>query len=169
MLRLLPFLVLLLATGCEDTSGLPLLPTDEIEAGFRRGGVADTIEVNATNALPLREAVLIDGQGKETPAQSIDVNAAPSTATSQQLGNDPYQGDVFGAANIGPGGLPIIPGAAPRGYGRLLLTVSTAVIPLPDAVEYGRSWRDYRIRLRFGAGSAGAGDVREIAAPAPPA
>jgi hypothetical protein len=44
---------------------------------------------------------------------------------------------------------------------------ANAEITLPDPVVYRRDWQHYKIRLTFGA--SGAPEIRELAAPAPPA
>jgi len=49
----------------------------------------------------------------------------------------------------------------------LLLMTANAEITLPDPVVYRRDWQHYKIRLTFGA--SGAPEIRELAAPAPPA
>ncbi|HEX6442374.1 MAG TPA: hypothetical protein VF007_09330, partial [Stellaceae bacterium] len=54
-----------------------------------------------------------------------------------------------------------------RSQTRLLTTVSSATIPLPDPVAYRRDWTRYRLRLSFGT-PPGAVETREIAAPEPP-
>jgi hypothetical protein len=44
---------------------------------------------------------------------------------------------------------------------------ASAEISLPDPVLYRRDWQHYKIRLTFG--GTGTPDIRELAAPAPPA
>jgi hypothetical protein len=53
---------------------------------------------------------------------------------------------------------------APQGAVRLLAMVSTASIPLPDAIAYRRDWRSYRVFLSFGDLS---GEVERQVLPAP--
>ena len=47
-----------------------------------------------------------------------------------------------------------------RSETQVLMMVSTADIPLPDPVVYRRDWANYRIRLGFDAGTAGARPAR---------
>jgi hypothetical protein len=152
--------------GCGG--GLAPLPTEQVTAGFPPHGIADTIRIDATDRLALREAGLIAPDGKATRATTIDVRPTPSVTTSQNLGNDPYAGDVFGVGNIGPpAALPVPAGGAPQTRTQLLLMLSTADILLPDPVAYRRDWIRWHIRLVFGIPPTTV--IRDIPAPAPPA
>ncbi len=165
----LAVLVLFAVAACAGEPGLPPLPSERIAAGFPKGGLATAITVDAVGRLPLREAALIAPGGTATPADWLNVVNTPTVTSRQQVGNDPYAGDVFGVGNVNPG--PPLPvgagGAAAQTSSTLLQVVSSASIPLPDTVASQRDWRHYRIRLVFGT-PPGAVERREIPAPPPP-
>ena len=157
------FLTLALFTACSAESGLAPLPTDQVRARFRPGGVVNSIEVDTVNRLPLRTAELVAPDGEATPASYLHVDPSPSaTFYQRQIG---YQGDTFGIDNIGP--VSAVVGGAPQGGAQFLAMVSAASIPLPDEVEYRRDWRSYRIFLSFG-DVAGEVERRILPAPEPP-
>jgi hypothetical protein len=171
LLALLAVLLpLFLIAGCEGggapPSG-PLGPTEGLRAGFPKGGLADTIRVDAIERLPLRAAVLVVPDGTAVAANSIDVVDAPRFATGQWVAGDPWRNALAGSGAAAA----LLPhpeiGAALQGQQQLLATVSTAEIALPDPVTYRRDWRKYRIRLTFGT-PPGETETRNIAAPEPP-
>lgn len=173
MRRVLPVLLpLFLIAGCEGSDALPPAappgPTAYLRAGFPRGGVADTIVIEATERLPLRAAALLSPDGTATPASSVDVAASPSYAGGQRVAGDPWRNALLGTGSTAAPNVPLADvGAALRSQGQLLATVSSAEIALPDPVVYRRNWAQYRIRLTFGT-PPGEVETREIAAPAPP-
>ena len=57
------FLIVGILAACAYESGAPSLPSDQVRAYFPSGGVADAIEVDATNRLPLRTAELVAPNG----------------------------------------------------------------------------------------------------------
>lgn len=141
-------------------------PQPGVRAEFPPGGLSGVIRVDALDRLPLRTAELVAPDGSTTPANSIDAEANPSTANGQSSLSDPWRNSELGnPPDSLPGGSGIEPAA--RSEARLLLTVSTAAITLPDPVAYGRDWQHYRIRLGFAA-AGNRLDIREIPAPAPP-
>ena len=175
MRRVLPMLLplllpLVLAAGC-DGGGLPPGPAGpvgtaaQLRAGFPLRGLADTIEIDVVDRLPLRTAELVAPGGAVTPAGNIDVAASPRIASGQWTAGDPWR-----SALLGGGSALSMPdanaGAALHSEQQLLATVSTAEITLPDPVAYRRDWARYRIRLTFGT-PPGDVETREIAAPAP--
>jgi hypothetical protein len=175
MRRVLPVLLpLVLVAGCEGGGSLPPGPPGppelnaQLRAGFPRGGVADTIEIDAIDPLALRAAELVAPNGTTTPAGYIDVDTAPQVTTGQRVAGNPWRGALLGG---GSGAMPTMPqaaaGAALQGRQQLLATVSTAEIALPDPVAYRRDWAHYRIRLTFGTPPSDI-ETREIAAPEPP-
>jgi hypothetical protein len=170
MRRALPVLLpLLLIAGCEY-GGAPPQPgaTAQLRASFPRGGIADTIVIEATDRLPLRAADLLSPDGSTTPAGSIDVDDSPSFATGQRVAGDPWRNSLSGSGSGATLSLPLAqPGAALRSREQLLATVSSAEIALPDPVVYRRNWAHYRIRLTFGT-PPGEVETREIPAPEPP-
>ncbi len=169
MRRVLPVLVpLLLIAGCEDGGAPPPGPTAQLRAGFPRGGIADTIAIEAIERLPLRAAELLSPDGATTPASTIDVVASPSFAGGQRVAGDPWQSALSGSASAAAlNWQHAEAGAAPQSREQLLATVSRAEIALPDPVVYRRDWGHYRIRLTFGT-PPGEIETREIAAPEPP-
>ena len=68
--------ILAVLTGCGG--GPAPLPTGRISAYFPAGGVADTIEVDAIDRLPLRRAEFVAPDGRTTAATSIAARPAPS-------------------------------------------------------------------------------------------
>ena len=164
-------LPLLSIAGCEGfgapPSG-PLGPTERLSAGFPKGGLADTIRVDAVERLPLRAAVLVAPDGTTAPAANIDVTDSPTLATGQWAAGDPWQNALSGGGSAAALAMPHADaGAALQGRQQLLATVSTAEIALPDPVSYRRQWGKYRIRLSFGT-PPGDTETREIPAPEPP-
>jgi hypothetical protein len=160
-----PFFVVLFLAACASGGPAPS-PSDQILASFSPGGIANQIQINAVNRLPLRSAELVAPDGRSTPAQSLTATPAPTSTVSQQYPNDVYSAGNFGAANIGSNALaPGIVGASPNSQTKLLAVISSASIQLPDPVAYRRDWQKYRIRLGFG--DTPPLEIREITAPAP--
>jgi hypothetical protein len=159
-----------LVTGCEGGGAPapgPLGPTEGLRAGFARGGLADSIAIDAIERLPLRAAVLVAPDGTAIAASNIDVADSPRFATGQWAFGNMWHNALTGG---GPAALTMPhaePSAALQGQQQLLATVSSAEIALPDPVAYRRDWRRYRIRLTFGT-PPGEAETREIAAPEPP-
>jgi hypothetical protein len=176
MSRVLPVLLpLFVVAGCDGgvlspgppgPAGPPGLSA-QVKAGFPRGGVADTIQVDAIEPRALRAAELVVPDGPAIPASTIDVVASPRFATGQWAAGDPWRN----ALSEGGASTLTLPhaeaGAALQGEQQLLATVSSAEIALPDPVAYRRDWARYRIRLTFGT-PPGEVETRVIAAPEPP-
>ena len=158
--RFASLLPLLLVAACEG-GGLAPLPTESVSAGFPPHGLADVIVIDATDRLPLRQAVLIAPDGSVVPADAVDVNERPRFASGLSASSDPSHGGLGELSLPGAIGVPAI-----HSEGQLLITMSKASIPLPDAVAYRRDWQHYRIRLDFGS-PPGAIETREIPAPEP--
>ena len=163
---ILPSLMLLAACTDAPPPGAGL-PHPGVTAAFPRGGVAGVIRVDVLDTAPLRAVELVAPDGSTTPASSLDVTGNPTTISGQKSIPDPWRTSIFGSNGVNP-----LPAGPPtpsvRSTDQLLLTASTADIALPDPVAYRRDWGNYKIRLSF----AGAGDqldIRELAAPAPPA
>jgi hypothetical protein len=166
MRRLALILCFTLALAACADAPQPSLPQQGARASFPPGGVVNLIKIDALDTLPLRAAALVAPDGSATPASSLDVDRNPQTMGGQDSVNDLWRSSMLG--NNGMSQLPsnqLDPTV--RSRSTLLLTVSTADIPLPDPVAYRRDWEKYRIRLSFGAGG-GELDTREIAAPQPP-
>ena len=160
------FLIVGMLAACADESGPPSLPSDQVRAYFPSGGVADAIEVDATNRLPLRTAELVAPNGDATPASYLHVSSDPGVTYYQRFFSSPYVGNAMGVGTIVVGN-PVttdIGRGAPQGAVRLLAMVSTASIPLPDEIAYRRDWRSYRVFLSFGDLS---GEVERQVLPAP--
>ncbi len=174
---LLPLAVLLPLSpiaGCDEIGALPPGPppppgvTAELHAGFPRGGIVDTIVVDAVDRLPLRSAELVAPDGSATPASYLNVDASPAFAAGQRIVANPWQRTLAGGdAASAPAFVTGQASAALQSRGQLLANVSTADIPLPDPVLYRRDWARYRIRLTFGT-PPGTVETRELPAPAPP-
>jgi len=138
-------------TACGPESGLSPLPTDQVRVRFPPGGVANAIEVDAVDRLPLRTAELVAPDGDATSASYLHVNPSPSVTYYQRFADSPYGGSTFGIGNLAAGvPFPADLAGAPQGNAKLLAMVSTASITLPDEVAYRREWRSYRIFLSFG-------------------
>jgi hypothetical protein len=173
LLPLVVLLPLLAIAGCDEVVSLPPGPppppgaTAEVTAAFPRGGLVDTIVVNAVDRLPLRSAELVAPDGSATPASYIDVAASPRFATGQRAAGNSWQRSF--ASGVAAPALAIGSGqtfAAVESREQLLANFSTADIPLPDPVVYRRDWARYRIRLTFG--TPPGAELRELPAPAPP-
>jgi len=163
-LMILPSLFVLAA--CADGPPPPTGPVQGVRASFPPGAVTDVIRIDALDALPLRVAELVAPDGAATPSSSLDVDANPRTIGGQSTLSDPWRGSTLSPNGIDP--LPSGPiDPTVRSQSQLLLTVSTADIPLPDPVAYRRDWVNYRIRLSFGA-AGNQLDTRELPAPPPP-
>ena len=172
MRRVVRALLLLLLVAACDTGGTaspsPGTTAAAAQAGFTRGGLADTITISAAERLPLRTAELVAPDGTTTPANWIDVNNSPSVVTGQRVANNPWDTAVTGSSAAAALTTPDAEaGATLQGRVQFLGTISTAEIALPDPVAYRRDWTNYRIRLTFGTPP---NDVAtsEIAAPEPP-
>jgi hypothetical protein len=154
--------------ACEGGGAPPPGPTEELRVGFPKGGLADTIRVDAIERLPLRAAVLVAPDGTAVAASGIDVVDSPRFATGQWVAGDPWRNALPGG---GAGAALLLPhsnaGVALEGQQQLLATVSTAEIALADPVAYRRDWRKYRIRLTFGTPPSET-ETRTVAAPEPP-
>jgi hypothetical protein len=159
--------VYILLAGCPGGGPAPL-PTERAVARFPPGGVVDVIQVEALNRLPLRSAELVAPDGAATPSAAIAVNPAPAAAVSQWNPDGPFSGATFGVSNfaVNAPASGIVAGV-PQSSNRILATLATTTIGLPDPVAYRRDWRGYHIRLRFG-DPPGPFETREIAAPQPP-
>ena len=160
------FLIVGMLAACDYVSGPPSLPSDQVRAYFPSGGVADAIEVDATNRLPLRTAELVAPNGDATPASYLHVSSDPGVTYYQRFFNSPYVGNAMGVGTVVVGN-PVttdIGRGAPQGAVRLLAMVSTASILLPDEIAYRRDWRSYRVFLSFGDLS---GEVERQVLPAP--
>jgi hypothetical protein len=157
---LLPVLAAL--SGCVGGGPAPL-PTGSVSAYFAAGGIADTIDINALDRLPLRGAQLVAPDGRTTEAEAIVARPAPSSGVSVALPS----GGVSGVGAIGAEApAPAAVGAGVQSHSVLLATLSNATLTLTDPVAYRRDWRHYRIRLRFG--DPPDVETRDIDAPAPP-
>lgn len=167
MRRLWMILPCLLAlAACTDAPPPQTGPMAGVQASFPPGAVVNVIRVDALDRLPLRTAELVAPDGGTAAANSIDVQANPATIAGPHAYRDPWR-----SSQIGPNGINPAPDAtsdpSPNSIHQLLLTVSTAQIPLPDPVAYRRDWAGYKIRLGF-ANPGNQLDMREIPAPQPP-
>jgi hypothetical protein len=166
MRRLMILSWLIVLAACADGPPPATGPMPGLRASFPPGAVTDVIRVDALDPLPLRTAELVAPDGAASPASSLNVEANPSTIGGQRALNDPWRTSMLAPNGNNP--LPV-GGIDPslRSESVVLMTVSTADIPLPDPVAYRRDWTGYRIRLGFGT-SGNRLDIREIPAPAPP-
>ena len=157
--------ILALLTGCGGGGPAPL-PTGRITAYFPAGGVADTIVIDVVDRLALRRAELVAPDGQTTAATSIAARpASDSAALALPTGAYASGGAALGAVVGNPPNTGAV-GAAVQTQSRLLTTVSTAAIGLPDPIAYRRAWQQYRIRLRLG--DPPGAETREIVGPEPP-
>jgi hypothetical protein len=149
MRRTVAMAALLLLAGCGggDESGLT---PGTIAARFVRGGLTDVIVVTSVDRLPLREAALVTPDGERIPAYSIDVDPHPATA------------QVPGEATL------LSTPGTPRQSAWINTMASTALIRLPDPVQYAKNWRRSRIELRLGDPGGGAREETLAAPPSPP-
>ena len=170
MLRLL--LILLCSLELSACSGGDAAPpaqaaSTQVQIGFPKGGLADTITVTAVDRLPLRAAELVAPDGSTVKSNWINVASAPSVGTGQWLANlseTPLSGTSVAPVLTSPDALA---NAALYGQAQLLAMVSQADIALPDPVAYRRDWVNYRVRLSFGT-APGEIETREVPAPEPP-
>ncbi len=172
MRRVLPVLLpLFFVTACDGVVALPPGPPGlnaQLRASFPRGGVADTIAVEAIERVALRAAELVAPNGTAIAAGTIDVAGSPRVAAGQSVAGDPWRVALLGGEALAALTMPQTQaGAALYSQQQLLATVSTAEIALPDPVAYRRDWARYRIRLVFGTPPSEV-ESREIAAPEPP-
>jgi hypothetical protein len=170
MRRCLLVLSLTVLAACANLPPPVTGPQQGVRASFPPGAVVNVIRVDALDTLPLRSAELIAPDGGSTPASSLDAQANPSARGGQSTLSDPWRSSMLSAGDLDlrPNQLQSVSGnATVRSQTQLLLTVSTADIPLPDPVAYRENWAKYKIRLGFGAAGDRL-DIREIAAPEPP-
>lgn len=179
MRRVLPIcLPLVLLAACEASLLPPAGPdaapgrvaaSANLRAWFPPRAVVDTIEIDATDRLPLRAADLVAPDGTITHANDVNVAATPGSDNGQWQVGHLWDLPVASVSSL-PGATPPpgLPDAAVSSQQRVLATVSTADVTLPDAVAYRRDWQHYRIRLTFGS-SPGETETREIPAPELPA
>src|SRR5260370_22219544 len=104
MRRVPPVLLsLCLIAGCAGGGAPPppgpLGPTEELRAGFPKGGVADTIAIDAIERLPLRAAVLVAPDGTAIAATNVDVADSPRFATGQWTAGDPGRNALSGGGS----------------------------------------------------------------------
>jgi len=164
LLLILPSLLFLAA--CVDAPPPTALPGPHVTIGFPPGSVVNVIKIEVVDNLPLRAAELVAPDGTVTPAGWLDVHR------DIQENNGQYAVDsVWHNASFADTGL-VLPNtnssATYLSHDVLLLMTADAEITLPDPVIYRRNWQNYKIRLTFGAPSGGP-DIREVAAPQPPA
>src|SRR5215471_3453528 len=148
MRRALAIAVLLLV-GCDGGEERELAP-GTIAARFVRGGLADVIVVTSIDRLPLRAATLVTPDGERVPAYSIDVDPHPATA------------QVPGEATL------LSTPGTPRQSAWISTMASTALIRLPDPVQYAKNWRRSHIELRLADPGSGEREETLAAPPAPP-
>lgn len=163
LLLILP--ALLLIAGCEDAPPPTPLPGPHVTIGFPPGSVVNVIKIEVVDNLPLRAAELVAPDGTATPAGWLEVHR------NIQDNNGQYAVDsVWHTASVADTG-PVLPNinSSATYFSRdvLLLMTADAEITLPDPVVYRRAWQLYKIRLTFG--GPGGSDIRELAAPQPPA
>jgi hypothetical protein len=163
LLLILPPLILL--AGCADAPPPAALPGPHVTVGFPPGSVVNVIKIEAVDNLPLRAAELVAPDGTVTPAGWLDVHRDIRENTGQYSVDSAWHN----AALVDTG--PVLPNtnssATYLSNDTLLLMTGDADITLPDPVVYRRNWQNYKIRLTFGA--PGGPDIRELAAPQPPA
>ena len=170
MLRLLVTLLCSLAlSACTGGNAAP--PSQavgpELQIGFPKGGLADTITITVIDRLPLRVAELVGPDGSTVKSDSINVASAPAVRTGQSVAN------LSETSLSGMSAAPVLTtpdalvNAALYGQVQLQAMVSQADIALPDPVAYKRDWVNYRVRLSFGT-PPGEIETREVAAPEPP-
>jgi hypothetical protein len=162
-LLILPSLLYLAA--CADAPPPTPLPGPHVTIGFPPGSVVNVIKIEVVDNQPLRAAALVAPDGTATPAGWLDVQR------SIQDNNGLYGTDSVMPHAPLAGTSPVLPNTNSSvtylSHDTLLLMTANAEITLPDPVVYRRDWQHYKIRLTFGA--SGAPEIRELAAPAPPA
>ncbi|HEV2546111.1 MAG TPA: hypothetical protein VGU20_02125 [Stellaceae bacterium] len=149
MRRVLAMAALLLLAACGGGDESELTP-ETIVARFVPGGLADVIVVTSVDRLPLRAATLVAPDGERVPAYSIDVDPHPATAR------------VPGEATL------LSTPGTPRQSAWINTMASTALIRLPDPVQYAKNWRSSRIELRLGDPGSGERAATLAAPPSPP-
>ena len=140
-------LLLIVGGGGGDESGLA---PGTITARFVPGGLADVIVVSTVDRLPLRAAALVMPDGERIPAYSIDVDPHPAT---EQV---PGQATLLSTPGM------------PRQSAWINTMASTALIRLPDPVQYAKNWRRSRVELRLGDPGSGERAETLAAPPSPP-
>jgi len=123
---------MLLVGACAGATEEKALTPGTMTARFVTGGLANVIVVDTVDRLPLRQAVLVSPDGERVPAYSIDVDPRPATA------------QIPGEATL------LATPGAPRRSAWINTMASTALILLPDPVQYAKNWRNSRIELKFG-------------------
>jgi hypothetical protein len=166
MRRLLPILpYLLFLTACADAPPPALLPGPHVTIAFPPRGVVNVIKIEAVDNLPLRAAELVAPDGTVTPAGWLDVQRNIQDDNGQYAVDSVLHAASFASTATA---LPNTnSSAAYLSQETLLLMMGDAEITVPDPVVYKRDWQRYKIRLTFGAPSVP--DIRELAAPQPPA
>jgi hypothetical protein len=142
--------LLLLGACASGASGDDAAVPSTVTARFVSGGLSNVIVVSAVDRLPLRQAVLVSPDGERIPAYSIDVDPGP------QLTVVPNEGFILAS----PG--------APRYSISVQVMASTALIQLPDPVQYAKTWRDSHIEVTLGDPGSGKHEETLAAPPSPP-
>ena len=165
--------ILLLLAACTGSGGETSdggLPPGTIVARFAPGGDVSVIEIVANETSALRQAELVAPTGQVIPAYSIDTVRSPQRETFQP---SPSMGVGVGIGSSGRVGTGVGLSFPIGGLGTQTTTAvgqiaSTALLRIPDPVFYRQTWRDWKLRLRFGDPPS---DVRfvNLDAPAPPA
>jgi hypothetical protein len=176
MLRSLTLLATLLLAACTgEGDGYAGQQPNTAVARFVTGSDVSVVQVTVSDRRPVRNAELVGPDGAVLQAYSIDANRASAVQQPMYqpaIGIAGTGGFGGGYSTFGAGVGVILPLAGGYGAPGSAVVVSdqvqsTALIRLPDPLDYRRTWQDWKLRIQLG--DAPDASFVMLQAPQPPA
>jgi hypothetical protein len=151
-------LLVLAACSAAPRQTAPAPAPGSVLARFPPGEARDVIEVAVLDRRMARAIELVAPDGATQPAYAIETERLPRLAEgAPEWGFAPASGRE----------LPVGVSGTPTQATHAAATRTIGFVRLPNALDYARGWRSYRIRVRLGV-PPGDVAVATIAAPPPP-